>query len=247
MSKKPRREEKRLKEKGKIEQRVFDMPAMLTLEKLIRDEVLASVEVLISEGKEARVFWGRAGPKAVGATELAVKIYKIETSDFTHMQKYIIGDPRVESLKKSRADIVNAWVKKEFKNLEICQRAGVPAPKPRAFARNVLVMDFIGEQSVPADLLKGIEVENPQATLDELLEDVRKLYKVGLVHGDLNEFNVMYWNGRPWLIDIGQGVLLEHPAAEELLAKDVQNVLKHFRKRYGIKRDFDQVMARIKA
>jgi RIO kinase 1 len=38
----------------------------------------------------------------------------------------------------------------------------------------------------------------------------------------------------PILIDMGQSVTLEHPKADQFLRRDIQNIVRYFRK-YGIK------------
>jgi RIO kinase 1 len=64
-----------------------------------------------------------------------------------------------------------------------------------------------------------------------VLNDVRKLYRdARLVHGDLSEYNIMYWRGLPYLIDLSQAVSLDHPLSHEFLKRDVKNINKFFRK-----------------
>ena len=49
----------------------------------------------------------------------------------------------------------------------------------------------------------------------------------------------MYKN-QPYLIDIGQGVLLEHPFAHELLKRDIHNIVDYFKK-YDIDADEEKI------
>jgi len=232
--KRPPREEKQLGGRSKIEADVFDRPTLFILNKLIQDRILKSVDYPIQKGKEAYVF--RA--TAPGEDEYAaVKIYRVETNNFIHMQDYIRGDRRFEGLKSSRRAIVEAWVKKEFANLKICEEAGVRAPNPWVFRSNVLVMDFLGENGIPDSTLQQVGPEEPERICDELLGMVGILWKNGLVHGDVSEFNVLMHGqpAEPYLIDIGQGVLESHPKAREFLERDVNNMLRYFKK-YGVER-----------
>ena len=64
-----------------------------------------------------------------------------------------------------------------------------------------------------------------------VVNDVRKLYrKAGLVHGDLSEYNIMYWRGLPYLIDLSQAVPLEHPMSDVFLKRDLANLNRFFRR-----------------
>jgi len=49
------------------------------------------------------------------------------------------------------------------------------------------------------------------------------------VHGDMSEYNILM-HKRPVIIDVGQAVVLEHPLSNELLERDVRNIIKYFRK-----------------
>jgi RIO kinase 1 len=51
----------------------------------------------------------------------------------------------------------------------------------------------------------------------------------------------MMHGGVPYLIDVGQGVLLDHPKAEEFLRRDVENILRYFRK-YEVEKDLEDVL-----
>jgi len=71
------------------------------------------------------------------------------------------------------------------------------------------------------------------------------MYSIGLIHGDLSEYNILVKDGKLFIIDVGQSVLLDHPMAEEFLHRDVKNIINYFSK-YGVKADFEKVMKEIK-
>ncbi len=243
------REEKRLRlSKGKkrrkdyrdakIEQYVFDHPTLQTLYKLAKRGVLKALGGPISSGKEAVVF------HALGSSdrELAIKMYKVSTSNFNAMLDYIIGDRRFEHIRRDRRSVVFAWARKEHKNLKRAFDAGVPVPEPIVCLNNVLVMEFIGEDGIPAPRLRDIPADVLQRDydLEELLTRIIRylstLYREAkLVHADLSEFNIlMRGYDDPVLIDLGQSLPLDHPNAEAFLRRDVKSIVFFFN-RLGLK------------
>jgi RIO kinase 1 len=238
--KKPEKGDFQLKERFKIESEVFDRHALLDLSKLIKKGILQTVDYPVSTGKEANVF--RATTPDGGYA--AVKIYKIETAPFFRKEEYLEADPRFSRIKSTEKDVVKAFARKEFKNLEICSKAGVHAPKPYYLLNRVIVMEFLGEGELPYPTMSMVGPLHGEEDLDSILEDVRKMYRAGLVHADLSEYNVMI-GPTPYLIDFGQGVITRHPSAERFLERDVSIMLKYFGRR-GIRRELAPTLARIR-
>lgn len=229
----------------KIFDKVFDNQSILILHDLAKKGFFKTVEFVISTGKEAHVF--RAVD--VSGNFRAVKIYKIETSSFRNLAKYIDGDYRFKDVKHTKKEIVFAWAKKEFKNLNLCFEARVNTPKPLAVKNNVLVMDFIGENGVASKTLKEVD-EHDKQTLQEYYKQTvdflaRLLYLKELVHADLSEYNILVKGGKLVFIDIGQGVLTTHPHAEEFFNRDVKNMVEYFT-RQGLEKNFEDTISAIK-
>jgi len=211
----------------KVESGVFDVRTLKTLYTMASKGIITALGGVVSTGKEADVF------HAIGENgrELAVKIYRISTSDFRAMEDYLIGDPRFSNIRGTRKDIVFAWTKKEQRNLERAREAGVRAPEPITSERNILVMEFIGKDGVSAPRLKDLKPKNPQHIYDIIANYMRLLYqKAKLVHADLSEFNVLLYEEEPVIIDMGQSVMLEHPMSREFLARDIKNIVRYFKK-----------------
>ena len=68
--------------------------------------------------------------------------------------------------------------------------------------------------------------------------------KVQLVHSDISEFNVLIHKDKPYLIDLGQGVLLDHYNAHKFLKRDIHNIVKYFKK-YNIESDEEKIFNEI--
>jgi RIO kinase 1 len=110
--------------------------------------------------------------------------------------------------------------------LEIAGKNGINVPKPIISRNNVLIMQFIGESDIPSPKAKDIPPKNPKMWLTKLLNIINVLYnKAGLIHGDLSEYNILNYKEEPYLIDMGQCVLKNHPLALKLLKNDIKNVL----------------------
>ena len=244
---------KRTKLERKIESEVFDRTVLLTIVLMMDHKLISTIDFPISKGKEAYVFRTERGEKLKGGrtkridkTFAALKVYMIETSHFRHMQDYIRGDPRFRKVSHSKQRIVYEWTRKEFRNLKLCYGAGVHVPMPYYFKNNTLLMDYVGDENGnPAPSLKRASPPDPKKNFKQIISDMKKMYSIGLIHGDLSEYNVLVKDSKLYIIDVGQSVLLDHPMAEEFLVRDVKNLINYFSK-YGVKADFDKVLKEIK-
>ena len=95
----------------KVKENVFDEVTLLALYKLVHKKWFSVIGGSISTGKEANVFYGERED-----VPLAIKIYRIQSANFTTMSSYITGDRRFSHVKKSRKDLIFAWTRKEFSN-----------------------------------------------------------------------------------------------------------------------------------
>ena len=207
---------------------VFDERMYLQLNKLLKAGTLNRIEGIISAGKEANVYLAYGQNNE----EFAIKIYKIDTNTSRWMRNYIIGDPRFKKIPHNVSKIIYLWASKEFKNLKRAYKVGLSVPEPIYVKNNVLIMEYIGFESIPAPKLK--EIKNPKDPinlLNEVLNFMKDLYqKANLVHGDLSEFNILYHNQKPVVIDISQAVTVHHPKAEVYLVRDITNIFNYFEK-----------------
>jgi RIO kinase 1 len=208
---------------------VFDHAALLTIASLIGDGVISTLDYPVSTGKEANVFHGT---DASGRAK-ALKIYRIATATFRNIALYIEGDPRFKRVKRGTKPTIFAWAQKEYKNLVRMGDAGVRVPDPERVLDNVLVMEYIGDESRPAPTLREVALEDPRAVYEDVVANLKAIRKSGLVHADLSEYNFLWWQDRIVVIDVGQAVPLDHPHADEWFRRDVTNVARFF-KRLGV-------------
>jgi len=229
------------REKWKVWGNVFDEFTLRTIFKLSSKGYFEDLESPICVGKESNVFTAKTKEGRI-----IVKIYRLETCDFNHMYDYIKGDPRYASLKKQRRKIIFAWTQREYRNLMKSREAGVNCPTPLAFTNNVLLLEYIGDEHISEIALKIKDdvPENLQKFFDEVIENMKKLYKVGYVHGDLSAFNILNYKQRPVLIDFSACTILDDSRAEEYLIRDIRNVCAFFKKQ-GLKVDEAEAKQRI--
>ncbi|RRJ30779.1 serine/threonine-protein kinase Rio1 [Halocatena pleomorpha] len=206
----------------KVEASVFDDATFAAIYKLVQDGYIDAFGGPVSTGKEASVYTARGDSETV-----AVKIYRINASDFQQMRAYLDGDPRFSGIGNDKKKVVLSWVRKEFSNLQRAHEAGVRVPKPITTERNVLVMEYVGNDT-RALRLAEVEIENPQTAYEVVREYTRRLYAAGLVHGDLSEYNLVIHDSELYVIDLGQAVTIHHPNSREFLERDCHNVARFF-------------------
>lgn len=225
-------------EKMKTMHNVFDAFTNQTIFKLISQGHFDGLQSPISIGKEANLFTAKKGEGRV-----IVKIYRLEACDFNRMYDYIKEDPRYQNLTGKKRKIILAWVQREFRNLLLAREAGVTVPTPFTFMNNVVVMELIGDKEI-SPKLKDSPPEKPQEFLDEIIDNMRKLYKAGLVHADLSPFNILNYNERPVFIDFSQCSSKGTSRANEFLERDITNVVNFFKK-LGLAPDKEKIKKQI--
>ena len=114
-------------------------------------------------------------------------------------------------------------------------------PRPIAWNRHVLVMEFIEGKELAE--LRDHELGESEAReiLDEVLDEYLKIVKFGIVHSDMSEFNIVLTGDGVLLIDWAQYIPTAHPESYELLKRDITVLLNAFRRRWGVKREFEEV------
>ena len=208
----------------KVVHGVFDEHTLLVLYRLL-NKTKITAESLIKEGKESVILSGLTPEKKW----VAIKVYRTEACEFKKMWRYLIGDPRLKGLKKRKRTVVNLWCKREFKNLKIAVEAGVNCPEPITFRENVLIMSFIGEDGSPAPRLIDVILEDAPPVYKEIMKDLKKLIRGGIVHGDLSAYNILLLD-KPYFIDFSHGTTINNQMALELLKRDLKNINSYFSK-----------------
>ena len=208
----------------------------LAINALVKAEVLEAFGKPLGVGKESDVY-DALNPKG---ERIAVKFHRLGRISFRQTIR-----KRGYTLKKT------SWLyqsrlaaEREFQALKLVHPHKVAVPKPISQNRHVLAMGMIEG----AELAEWREIQKPEKILKEILCNVRRAYlKAGIIHADLSEYNVILKpNMHILIIDWPQYVTKEHPNAQQLLTRDVKNVLVFFRRKYRLKVKLENALAYIK-
>jgi len=194
----------------------------LAINALVRAEILEAFGKSLGVGKESDVY-DALNPKG---ERIAVKFHRMGRISFRQtIRKRGYTTEHTSWLFQSRLA-----AEKEFEALSLVFPHGVAVPKPISQNRHVLVMGMIEG----AELAEYKEIPEPKKVLKEILRNIRKAYlKAGVIHADLSEYNVILKpNMHILIIDWPQYVTKKHPNAQQLLTRDVKNVLSFFRRKY---------------
>jgi RIO kinase 2 len=105
----------------------------------------------------------------------------------------------------------------------------VSVPRPVDQNRHAIVME-----KLPGVELARARFDSEQVVgvLDLILREVAGAYDVGYVHADMSEYNVFVDEDGVTVFDWPQAVATDHENADELLERDVENLLGWFRRKY---------------
>lgn len=137
------------------------------------------------------------------------------------------------------------WIEHEWSTLVRLDAAGVTVPPPDERVEAGYRMAFIGDGDRAAPRLAEVDLDlvTARRVWRELQREIQRMLDAELVHGDLSAFNVLWWHERPVIIDCSQAVdAVVHPAARELLRRDVERTAGYFR-RQGVTVDLDAALA----
>ncbi|KAK3861521.1 hypothetical protein Pcinc_032529 [Petrolisthes cinctipes] len=214
----------------------LDPKTRLLLFKMVNNAILDSVSGIISSGKEAVVFHALGGEldNQPLPNDCAVKVFKTTITDFKTRERYIKNDYRFKDRisKNNSQKLIRLWAEKEYHNLRRLRRAQIPSPDPILIKKHVLVMSLIGTDHMAAPKLKEVRLSSADLSIayEQVVEAMVKMFHAcRLVHADLSEYNILWYEDQCWIIDLGQAVEPSHPRALHFLHRDCTNIVKFFK------------------
>ncbi len=204
---------------------------------LIEDGLVDEVLRPLMSGKEAAVFVVRCGQEIRCA-----KVYKeANKRGFKQAVQYQEGrkvrnSRRARAMEKSskfgRDQQEEAWQNAEVDALYKLAGAGVRVPEPYGCFDGVLLMELVTDDAGQvAPRLNDVSMTAEQAREDHavVMTYVMRMLCVGLVHGDLSEFNVLVDDYGPVIIDLPQAVdAAANNHAKWMLERDVNNMTAYY-------------------
>jgi RIO kinase 2 len=217
----------------------FEGYDLLALNALVKRGSLSAIGEELGVGKESVVYEGlRDLVGGIGQQPVIIKFHREGRTSFKQVKR------NREHLK----DIFHfSWIyaarlaaKREFEALKKLH-PDVSVPEPIDHNRNVIVMGIAdgGE-------LSKTKVIEPVWYLDRIIEQIASAYSKEFVHADLSEYNIFVSDDKVTIIDWPQYVDIEQENSDELLIRDISNILAFFNRKYGIIRNISEVLEQIK-
>jgi RIO kinase 1 len=203
------------------------------LQPLMDDGVIDQVLRPLKSGKEASVYVVRSGDDVRCA-----KVYKdMGQRSFQQRVQYqegrkVRGSREARAMGKAtkfgRKEAEAAWKNAEVDALYQLMDAGVRVPRPHGYFNGVLLMELVTDaEGYSAPRLGEVELEPETARTYHafLMRQVALMLGVGLIHGDLSEYNVLVAPDGPVIIDLPQVVSAAgNNSARTMLRRDVGNI-----------------------
>jgi RIO kinase 1 len=203
------------------------------LQPLIDDGVIDEVIRSLKSGKEATVYLVRSGSHVRCA-----KVYRdMAQRSFQKRAQYqegrkVRGSRQTRAMSKStrfgRKEQEAAWKNAEVDALYKLAAAGVRVPKPYGYFNDTLIMELVTDaDGNPAPRLGEVDL-SPETAREYhgfLMQQIVRMLNIGLIHGDLSEFNVLVGPDGPVIIDLPQVVnAAGNNGALAMLERDVNNI-----------------------
>jgi RIO kinase 1 len=203
------------------------------LQPLIDDGIIDEVLRSLKSGKEATVYVVRTG-----AQVRCAKVYRdMAQRSFQKRAQYqegrkVRGSRQARAMSKStrfgRKEQESAWKNAEVDALYKLVAADVRVPKPYGYFNDVLIMELVTDAAGnPAPRLGEIDLSSELALEYHqfLIHQIVRMLSLGLIHGDLSEFNVLVGPDGPVIIDLPQAVnAAGNNNAFAMLERDVNNI-----------------------
>ncbi|MBO8182971.1 MAG: serine/threonine protein kinase [Archaeoglobus sp.] len=225
---------------------------LFSLKRLVDRGKLDMLGSKMGEGKESVVY--NCYSEKFG--ECALKFHKLGATFRKIREKRDYGDLHLSVLTVRSAG-------KEYRALR--RLFGIAkVPEPLGWEGNAVLMELVDGKEI-----YKLRLEDPEEVLDSIIEEVRKMLLAGVVHGDLSQYNVLL-SDDIYIIDFPQWVEVPERVSEkdeegksienseidsyqaileansenwrQLLERDIENILKYFKKAYGIEKDINSVI-----
>ena len=207
----------------------------LALKVFVARGLIAGVGRQIGVGKESDIYLVNDDE----GRRYCLKVHRLGRTSFRAIKKkrdYHSGKGSPSWLYLSRIAAA-----KEFAWMKMLRENKYPVPVPVDSNRHCILMQLVDGTTMTQVRQMGDDiVEN---TYDYLMRLLERLGRNGLIHGDYNEYNLMMSDkGKITLIDFPQMMSMDHPNAKVYFDRDVQCIVRLFRKRFNYVRDDEDAL-----
>ena len=227
-----------------------DAPWILSsLEPFYKQHLITDVLHEAHSGKEATVYCCKAHP-STEMEYLAAKVYRPRM--FRSLRNDAIyrysrvqrdeqgqaehgnsrrGSAATRKTEKGRAAQVASWIEYEYQTQRLLYAHGANVPRTFAQIGNAVLMEYIGDIGDPAPRLSDVilEQEEAQPLFKCIVHNIELALTYGRIHGDLSEYNILYWQEAVTLIDFAQAVDPYHNSdVFSLFQRDIERICKYF-------------------
>jgi RIO kinase 2 len=197
-------------------------------------KILVDSKIIFGIGKPLGI--GKESDVVEAITEFdqdrAIKFFRIGRISFTDTK-------RKRSIEK-RKDVHN-WL---LINIEAAKREYDFLMKLKQTKMNISTPYFRAMHSIVMHRINGIRLidykslQNPKEILNKIFDQIKIAYGENIVNGDVSEYNIILdENNDIWIIDWPQAVTLDHPNSNFLIKRDINNVIRFFKRKYDLQLD----------
>ena len=192
----------------------------LALRTFSERDTIDGVGAPLGVGKESDVYEARS------FQPLALKYHREGYTNFREVQKE--REYTADNEHRSWLYTARKAAEREYEALETLY-PDVRVPRPVDQNRHAIVMEKLGGVELSRAKLDSGQVVG---VIDLICEEMAAAYDAGYVHADMSEYNVFVSSDGVTIFDWPQAVPTEHENSEELLKRDVENLLGYFERKY---------------
>lgn len=192
----------------------YDHLALSYFKKKGFQRIISQIDI----GKESDIFLGEMNNDFV-----AIKMYRIGRTSYRRTEKR--DEIKINMYKRSFF-----YCKKEFKIMREIQIENVA--KVIGYNRHILITKYY--ECKP---MVRTRLDNLDFYYNKIMDLIISLYKIGYVHGDFNEYNILINNQNLVLVDFPQAVYIEDVKSIEMLKKDIECIKCYFERKYRYKNE----------
>ncbi|MGP3667530.1 MAG: RIO1 family regulatory kinase/ATPase domain-containing protein [Candidatus Bathyarchaeota archaeon] len=205
----------------------------LALKFFVNSGFLKAIGKPLGVGKEADVYEALTPEDEI----VALKFHRLGRISFRQTAK-VRSYGKAKTFWLFRSKIA---AEKEYKALKKLYSCGVAVPKPISQNRHAILMGKIDGLM----LRQFKHLNRLEDVFLKILENVKLAYhRAGVIHADLSEYNILLDEEEKniQIIDWPQHVTTNHPNAQQILEKDLKNILRFFRRKFDLQIPFKDVL-----